>query len=273
VRRFLDYLSVFFGLTTVVGLGLAFYWHGESVRERTPLYHVSLQRTRLVDTSVPAPSQLQVLYRGKDLNRDVNAATLYLWNDGKLPIKTEDVLEPLEIRLEPDSEILDARIIKVSRPVTKFTKGDVADTKKNALPLSFAILEKGDGAALQIIYAGKPNSPISVKGTIMGAGEPQEAIRGKDTRAPKESGREALQDLRRESYKILGLGGLIGLLSATILVFVRKSHRESPYRELKSPMIATLTAGGILAATGVVMTYAVHTINASPVPPSILIQD
>jgi hypothetical protein len=80
LRLILDYLSVFFGVTTVVGFVLAFYWHAQSAQERTPMYYVGPQRARLVDTSVQVPSQLQVLYRGKDLSRNVNALTLYLWN-------------------------------------------------------------------------------------------------------------------------------------------------------------------------------------------------
>jgi hypothetical protein len=237
------------------------------------LYHVSPQRTSLVDTSVPAPSQLQVLYRGKDLSRDVNAATLYLWNDGKLPIKADDVLEPLEIQLEPDCEILDARIIKVSRPVTKFTRGDVADTKKNILPLSFAILEKGDGAALQIIYAGKSNAPISVKGTIMGAGVFQEAVRSNGTQTPKEGGREALQNLRWKTYRMLGASSLAVLLCIAGLIAIRRSRPESPYRGLTTLIIVTLTTSAMFATTCIALFYVVHTATFSPVPPAILIQD
>jgi hypothetical protein len=39
--------------------------------------------------------------------------------------------EPLKIELDPACEIIDARILKVSRAVTKFAKGDVSDTAKN----------------------------------------------------------------------------------------------------------------------------------------------
>jgi hypothetical protein len=99
--RLMDYLSIVFGVTTVVGFVLAYYWHAQSVQERAPTYHVSPTRARILDTSIPAPPQLQVLYKGKDLNANVSAAIVYFWNDGKLPIKSEDVLDPLRIELEP----------------------------------------------------------------------------------------------------------------------------------------------------------------------------
>src|SRR5713226_2259025 len=173
--RFIDYLGIFFGITTVIGLVLAYYWHEQSVEERAPTYYVSPARARIVDTSIPAPPQLQVLYEGKDLNANVSAAIVYFWNDGKLPIKTEDILEPLRIDLESGCEIIDARVLKVSRAVTKFAKGDVSGTAKNSLPISFGVLERNDGAAVQIIYSGKPETTVSINGTILRAGSPRQA--------------------------------------------------------------------------------------------------
>jgi hypothetical protein len=169
--RFMDYLGIFFGITTVVGFVLAFYWHAQSVQERDPTYYVSQQRTRILDTSIPAPSQLQVLYKGKDLNANISAVIVYVWNDGKLAIKAEDVLEPLRIQLAPGSGILDTRLLRVSRAVTRFAKGEVSDAAKNSLPISFSILERGDGAALQIIYTGNPDAAVSLQGTILGVAE------------------------------------------------------------------------------------------------------
>lgn len=165
---FFDYLTILFGIVTVVSLGLAYYWHAQSVQERAPTYFVSPERTRIVDTSVPAPPQLQVLFNGKDLNANVNALTVYLWNDGKQPIKAEDVLEPLLIRLDPGCEILSARMVTVSRPVTKFSAGQVSQSTKNELPLSFKILEQGDGASIQLIYAGKADATVTIAGTVVG---------------------------------------------------------------------------------------------------------
>ena len=174
--RLVDYLGIFFGITTVVGLVLAWYWHAQSAQERVPTYYVSPTRARIVDTSIPAPPQLQVLYRGKALNANVSAAVVYFWNDGKLPIKAEDVLEPLKIELDPACEIIDARILKVSRAVTKFAKGDVSDAAKNVLPVSFGILERNDGAVLQIMYSGKPEGHVSITGTVVGLGSPKQVF-------------------------------------------------------------------------------------------------
>jgi hypothetical protein len=169
--RFVDYSLRFIA---PISLSLAIYFHYQSVQERIPTYYVVSTRTRIVDTSTPAPPQLQILYKGKNLNTDISAAIVYFWNDGKLPIKAEDVLEPLKIELDPSCAIIEARVVKVSRGVTKFAKGDISETAKNSLPLSFGILEHNDGAVLQIIYSGKPDAHVSISGVTVGAGQPRE---------------------------------------------------------------------------------------------------
>jgi hypothetical protein len=85
------------GLT---GIGLALYFHGQSVQERLPTFYVSPQRAIIVDARVPTSSDLQVLYRGEAVNSGVAAVTVYIWNDGKLPIFKSDVLEPITVDLD-----------------------------------------------------------------------------------------------------------------------------------------------------------------------------
>lgn len=271
MRRFLDYLGVVFGLTTVVGFVLAYYWHAQSVLERTPTYQVSPQRVRLVDTSVPVPSQLQVLYRGKDLNKNVTALTLYLWNDGKLPIKAEDVLQPLEVQLDPDSEILDARILRVSRPVTKFAKGEVLESKKNSLPLSLAILEKGDGAALQIIYTGKPDAAVSVLGTIIGAGEPRKA-KISDVKLAR-TRHEVRAEQTKISYAAMAFG-MVSTTAAGLLLFsLRRRPTDDPRRRSIEPLWTILAASAVTLVLGIVLLGLARYSDTSPVPSTILTQD
>jgi hypothetical protein len=48
------------------------------------------------------------------------------------------------------------------------------------LPLSFSILERNDGAPLEIIYTVKPDGRASMSATIVGAGQPREAIVAQD---------------------------------------------------------------------------------------------
>jgi hypothetical protein len=251
-QRVMDYLGICFGITTVVSLILAYYWHGQSIQERAPTYHVSPTRARIVDTSVPAPPQLQVLYKGKGLNANVSAAIVYFWNDGKLPIKSEDVLEPVKIELEPGCEILDSRVLKVSRPLTSLNKGEVSDGAKNVLPLSFRILEHNDGAVLQIIYSGKPEARLTVTGAVIGSGTPKEVF----------SQQSRPTDIRQRPKRFVALLALFiggNLLSAVWVFWLYHSHR--PVRSL---WLAFVFGQLVAMGTGVYVAYRA----SQPVVPS-----
>jgi hypothetical protein len=218
VKKVLEYaIGPLIGLT---GISLALYFHFESMQERAPTYYVSPERIRIVDRGT-APTDLQVLYRGKPVNTtSVVAIIVYIWNDGRLPIRSNDILEPLTITLPAKSEILEVRILKESRNVVKFTKGPVVEGAKNSLPIAFDILEQFDGAAIQLTYAGELSSPVSLTGTIVGAGTPKLLPSRSALGAKPQSYRE----LRRLAYVMLALGALTMLLPL-IASFVRRERR------------------------------------------------
>jgi hypothetical protein len=225
-KRLLEITSVAVG---VIGLALAFYWHAQSVQQRVPTYYVSPERTTIVDTSVPAPSQLQILYKGKNINQNVSAVIVYLWNDGKLPIRADDVLEPIRIQLSPGCEILDVRILKASRAVTKLGIGEVSEKEKNSFPVTFSILEQSDGAALQIIYTGTTQAEVSIGGTIVGAREPHVLSVGSD-RFKSRTRKDRVRSERRVAY--LGISVAListaGILGLRIISRARMKSRGAP---------------------------------------------
>lgn len=182
IKRILPYIGPLIGIT---GVSLALYFHAQSVQDKKPLYYLG-QRATIVDSAVATPSPLQVFYKGQPIgNTNVVELVLYFWNGGKLPIKTEDILEPVQIEVA-SGEILESRVLHISRSVTKFEIHPVSESPKNVLPLSFGILEHNDGAAIQIIYAGKADTAITVKGTIVGAGNPRFFSEGPPLRNPEE---------------------------------------------------------------------------------------
>jgi hypothetical protein len=254
---------------TLISVPLAIFLYLQSVAERAPTYYVSPHRARIVDTSLSAP--LQVQYKGKDLNSDVTAATVYVWNNGKLPIKAEDVLEPITVQLEEGCQILDSRLLKVSRPVTKLA---IADPVKNTLPVSFNILERGDGAAIQIIYAGKPDTTIVVRGTVVGA-EPH-------ILAPDEKTFEAIARKRTLTMERTGAGALTVLcsfLAGIALAFFLEWFRDPRAKELRMPtkyklgMGALGTAALLLTVGGILLAHSADTRLKPAVPGSIWMQE
>lgn len=204
-------------LVGLVGISLAIYFRLESIQERAPVYYVHPGRAKLLDATAPIPSQLQILLRGQPIKgKSVIAVRLYFWNEGRVPIRKEDILQPLAFELKAPSEILEVRLLKQSRDVVKFTLGQIKATSRNVLPISFEILEKSDGASIQIIYTGEETAPIALKGTIVGVSVPKLSRAASLERYYK---RPSLSESRSTeekfaSYMILGssivfLGGII----------------------------------------------------------------
>jgi len=218
-REMLPYIGPVIGLT---GFITALYFHAQSIQERVPTYYVSPQRAVIVDARGPAASSLQVLYYGKPVKTSVTAVIVYFWNDGKLPIRNGDILGgPLSIDLDEGAEILEAKLLKVSRPVIKFATG-VGESAKNSLPVGFDILERNDGAAIQIVYSGSPDAGITMRGTVVGAAGPR--LLGRPT-----GGFRRLPDSKRErrfdnvlAYTLGYLGVISGFGIAYMALILRR---------------------------------------------------
>lgn len=110
---------------------------------------------------------LQVLHQGTPIDTDVTIVQVAVWNHGRKSIRQENILKPVILYTSPGCSILDASIRKASRDVSDI-RLDKSSLKEGTLPISWKILEKNDGAAIQLIVAGKPATAIRCKGTIEG---------------------------------------------------------------------------------------------------------
>jgi hypothetical protein len=112
------------------------------------------------------------------IDSNITSLRFYLWNNGKASIRSENILKPLTFSIDdPNGEILDYKILKVSRPdiVLPNLKRDDNSPAKSLL-LNFNILEANDGFTGQIIFAGNPSSNLQASGAIEGVREIQTNI-------------------------------------------------------------------------------------------------
>jgi hypothetical protein len=158
-------------ISLVLGLGTSYYFYRLSVAEREPVFISDPNRTLLVELNTIKDSPIRVTRPdGLLIQSDITSLRFYFWNAGRASIKKEHILQPIVISLsEPSVEILDVKLLKVSRqeivlPVLQPAK----DSPLRSLALEFAILEEGDGLAAQIIYAGPPQAEVRISGTIEG---------------------------------------------------------------------------------------------------------
>jgi hypothetical protein len=260
MKRYLPYIGPLIGLT---GVSLALYFHAQSIQERVPTFYVGQPRAVIVDARGPTSSELQVLYRGRRVDSSVSAVTAYIWNAGKLPIRSSDVLGgPVSIELGADSEILEARVLRVSRQVVKLATGQVSDTAKNFLPLTFDILEEDDGAAIQLIYAGDPNTPVSVKGTIVGAASLRRLSPNEGQFEKRLSPKDLQHRNRLFGYSLIAMGAFL-LIAASARLYSRLKQGEG----VLVPTVAVACAIAYIGMGGYFL-YSAHRAQ-SPVPAAI----
>lgn len=104
---------------------------------------------------------------------DVTSVRFYFWNNGREPIRRENILNPIVVFLSDKSgEILDYRLLSLSRPeVINATVERNEHDPKTSVKISFRILEKYDGFTGQLLYSGDPNANLIIKGVIEGVKE------------------------------------------------------------------------------------------------------
>jgi hypothetical protein len=173
-------------LVSLASIVLAIFLYFQSQQTRDLVFTVHPARTIIARAG--RPSELKVEFKGELIKADVIGAQLALWNQGKGSVHAGDVLSPIEIRLIPATPVLEVVVAKMSRSVVAIALDtDSEKLRQGRIPVSFKILEQGDGAIIQIIYAGLVDVEVSVVGIVEGAGTPRKLRATSDTSRGKRS--------------------------------------------------------------------------------------
>lgn len=167
VRRFFSnpVVGMVGSVASIIGLVLAVYFFLQSQQRRELLYLVSPAKAVIVKAG--QLSKLAVTLDGKSIDTDVTAAQLAFWNQGNQAIRREHILRPLTLRTAPATPIIDATVRKTSREVVQIDL-DKSRLQDGELSISWNILEQGDGAIVQVVFAGPAAVDIPASATIEG---------------------------------------------------------------------------------------------------------
>ena len=152
----------------VIGLLLAVgsWWHSAKSRD------LSVASSPVVAEIVKADvvSDIAVTYKGVGITKSLRAYQLALWNHGREPIKHEDILKPIQIKWQPDTQVLDVKLVQRTRDETsaEISKLSLVD---RIVEVDFKILEKSDGVLLQFLVAGDTKLLPSIEGSIVDQGK------------------------------------------------------------------------------------------------------
>jgi hypothetical protein len=165
--RVLNLMGIALGLFSIA---MSYFLYVQSTRPPILMFYADPLRATIVDAAPIAGSpDFQFLYKNQPIrSKTVASVFCYFWNSGPKPIRWNDMLKPPAIVFLEATEILAVREASVRRSESKIKFGPTSALKQNRLPIFFEVLEESDGAALQIVFAGDLNTPISFEGTFVG---------------------------------------------------------------------------------------------------------
>jgi hypothetical protein len=155
----------------IIGIAMAVYFYRRTEKKRVPTFMVNPRRRNLVQPELAKFDKFSLLYDGTEVGKSgITAIQVYFWNSGSLEILSSQVLKPYSISIS-DGRILSWSIIKTNRGVI-LPQLVRADENFNSLRLSFAVLEPGDGAVIEIVYDGPPDAKVEIDGVCVGSHRP-----------------------------------------------------------------------------------------------------
>lgn len=234
----------------VISLAVTSYFGVRSLRSRELLYGIYATKTTIVKSG--QSSDLHVSYKGQDVSTDVTALQVAVWNHGNESIKPENfvTVPPITLTTSPRVPILEARIKQVQRTVSQIVL-DTSHTGTGSVSLTWKILERNDGAVVQLIVAG----PTSVTVEAEGAVEGQEKI--------------TAYDMRHDTIPIQALiSALIGasLFLGGWIYATREMNKRWAQGRLGWKQQLLITAGTLVGFALIVV--CVFYINPSALPPA-----
>lgn len=152
-------------VANIIAIPLAIFFYLEAREIPILVYSVNPVRTSVVKAG--EASDLSISHNGKKISGNVTAAQMAIWNSGKRPIRENDTLSPIVISTGGGQPVLEAKIRKTTRPIVNFTL-DTTRADDGKLQVNWRILEKDDGAVIQLIYVGEQDVPLEVSGSIVG---------------------------------------------------------------------------------------------------------
>jgi len=166
MNNFWKYVGIIGSISSIIGIGLAIYYFNLSKENREPFFIEDTIKSVLIDSSKVNNAPFKIFrINGEEINENVTSSTVYFWNQGRKPIKQQDILDSLIIELPVECEILKCDIIGESREICDFKLQQI---HRNKVKLDFKIIEELDGFMAQIIYIGSPKAKVQFSGHIEG---------------------------------------------------------------------------------------------------------
>lgn len=160
------WLLLVLAVSSLISTPLAFYFYFKQAPSRQ--FYVREPAVRSVFVSRDTPSALEVRAHGEAIGqKDVFAVQLAFWNGGNQSIHPENVLEPIVFTTGPGTQIIEAKVLRQVRQISKVMVKRIDDQHA---AVTWNILEDGDGAVVQLLLAGDQRAAVGLSGIIETSG-------------------------------------------------------------------------------------------------------
>ena len=157
-------LNLFSIVLAVLGIFLACYFYFQG--KEYPLLNFYENPAKATLINIGEVSNIKISVEGHGDVKQLTASQIAIWNSGSKSIKRSNVLEPFILYLPDGIDIIDATIKKTSRDIINFKVEP--DFNKDIILISWDILEKDDGAIIQVLHTGNITSETMIGGIIEG---------------------------------------------------------------------------------------------------------
>ena len=250
-------------LVTIAALIVTIVFHFVEQENRELVYAVNPIRTEILVAG--KTTGLEVSFYEQNIgSNNVTAVQVAIWNSGDLSIRPENILKEITIVLDPPVPILEASIVKHYREseITRLelvgTQDDLNTQKElnqGKVKITFNILEKDDGATIQLIYLGSINIDISVDGIIEGCGNVKKVEPGINIKSPTEQ----LQSSQEGRWVYIFFGFVIVFIMGYEIRNTYKSFKNRKKSGVKSTLIILIPAFVLL---GMIIIYIIGFISS-----------
>ena len=208
-----SYLGLLGIVIAIISLTISIIFYYQSIKEPELTYSINPTKTKIFKGG--ETSALNISYEGKSIKKDVTAIQIAIWNRGKRSIKLDHIIKAIEIYSNPKVKIIESSVRNISRDAIGFSLSN-DDLEKGILKVNWKILEKNDGASIQIVYIGPDDIDFKIRGSVEGQKEiiKLKNISLKKIFSKKDSG--SIHKIKSIGYASIALGTIGFLLNIII---------------------------------------------------------
>lgn len=164
MAMFWNWINRFGALIGIIGFSFGVYTYYRTHPFRELAFYADPTTALIVKSG--QSSNLRVYFADQLIKTDVVVAQVVLWNAGNLPIKRENIIQPIVIRTVPPARILEPTFRESTRETVIKPQLDQTNSSDGRIGITWERLEQGDGIWMQMVFAGSPGTQLVIDGVL-----------------------------------------------------------------------------------------------------------